>query len=120
MNHRCTECHCDDCHKDFTIESKGPRNVWFTDSNGKVLLGIPRCFESYVYTCKHCGGDVHRKYYDIKDDKELINTGLVYSMIDGKMTAQQYPVYVCSKCGEKIRSTNEYYSDYAQSEGDSK
>lgn len=119
-NHTWTECRCIKCQKEFTWETKGFDRVWVTDPNNKVLMGIPWCFEGYVYTCKHCGGDVVRVYFDAKTDEPLkpfeINgkpSGYVisYEMKDGVNTPRQYPVFKCKNCGEKIKSENEYYRE---------
>jgi len=109
-NHTWTECRCSKCQKEFTWETKGFDRVWVTDPNGKVLLGIPRCFEYYVYTCKHCGSDVKLKHFNIDDDKEA-TTGLSYSVVDGKSTPHQYHVFQCDGCGEKVKTENYYYDE---------
>jgi len=109
-NHTWTECRCRECQKEFTWETKGSDRVWVTDPDGKVLLGIPRCFERYTYTCKHCGGDVQLKHFNIEDDKEA-TTGLSYSVVDGKSTAHQYHVFQCDGCGEKVKTENYYYDE---------
>jgi DNA-directed RNA polymerase subunit RPC12/RpoP len=117
LNHTHTECRCNKCNKEFTRETKGYDNVWFTDPRGKVLLGIPYCFEGYIYTCKHCGGDVIRVWYDVKTDEPLkpiqINgkdAGFILSteVKDGKSIPRQYPVFRCKECGKEIKSTNDY------------
>jgi hypothetical protein len=112
MNHTWTKCKCNDCHKDFTIETKGRKNVWFT-ANSKILLGIPYCFEGYVYTCKHCGGDVVRHHYNINDDKETTFTSFTISNVVGeKAIPQQYCEFECKVCHEKIRTENSNYCEY--------
>lgn len=102
MNHTHTKCRCNDCGKEFTRETKGYDNVWFTDLNGKVLLGIPYCFENYVYTCKHCGGDVIKLWFSIDTDGQLIP--LSSDVTDGN----SIPVFKCKQCGKEIRSENDY------------
>lgn len=117
LNHTHTYCRCQDCNNEFIRETKGFDNVWFTAPDGKVLLGIPYCFENYVYTCKHCGGDVIKIWYDINTNEQLkpivINdkeTGFVLSseVRDGKTIPKQYPVFRCKQCGKEIRSENDY------------
>lgn len=116
MNHTHTECRCNKCNKEFTRETKGYDNVWFTDPKGKVLLGIPHCFEGYIYTCKHCGGDVHRNWYEVATDKETPTVDICGTPMqilstevkDGKSVRRQYPVFRCKQCGKEIKSTNDY------------
>lgn len=107
MNHVTTACTCGDCQKKFYRESKGRRRVWFTGDDHKVLRGIPYCFEFYVYTCKHCGGDVKVKHYNIDDNNEC--NGLYYKLQDGVNVPQQYHQFECDNCKEKIISANYYY-----------
>ena len=111
-NHTHTECKCSKCNKEFTWETTGFDRVWVTDPRGKVLLGIPRCFESYIYTCKHCGGDVLRKYYNVKDDKEVTSISFtVSSEKDVPTIPHQYCVYECQKCDKKVKTSNERYNE---------
>jgi hypothetical protein len=109
MNHTHERCRCTECNKEFTRETKGYDNVWFTDPDGKILLGIPYCFEHYVYTCKHCGGDVVHKFYNISDDKEAQFVTVTVSSQKGIPSVHhQYCVFECQQCHEKIRSENDY------------
>jgi len=116
MNHTHTRCRCMKCNKNFTRETKGYDNVWYTATNGKVLLGIPYCFEGYIYTCKHCGGDVTRNWYDVATEQETPKIEMGGSLVqmlstrveDGKSIPRQYPVFRCKECGKEIRSTNDY------------
>jgi hypothetical protein len=75
-NHFTTHCTCNFCHEDFIHHwreqgkhwktGKIRRVHWYTDKSRKVLAGIPGCYEPYLWTCKHCGGDVavKREKYD--------------------------------------------------------
>lgn len=54
-NHEWHDYSCSDCGKRFTIERKGS-NIWMTEKGGRILNGMPSCFESYIYTCSKCGG----------------------------------------------------------------
>ena len=108
-NHTHTECKCSKCHKEFTWETKGFDRVWVTSKEGKVLMGIPYCFEGYVYTCKHCGGDVVRKHFNVEDDSPALG-GLSFTVNDGESVEHQYHVFECTECGEKIKTENYYYS----------
>ena len=72
-NHIHHDCRCNDCKERFMLEIKeqGKRDdyiAWYTDKDGKILGGIPGCFESYTYTCSKCGGDVHRHQLEIDSD----------------------------------------------------
>lgn len=62
-NHTWSPFRCLSCGTEFVVESKAG-NTWATTSRGegRVLCGIPSCFESYVYTCAKCGGDVLRHF----------------------------------------------------------
>jgi len=116
MNHTWTECQCNECSEYFTRETKGKKNVWFTDQNHKVLLGIPYCFEGYIYTCKYCGGDVIRTYFDVVTDKETekheiggMQVRILSTEVkEGKSTPKQYPVFRCKQCGTEIKSENDH------------
>lgn len=106
-NHTWTKCKCSKCQKEFTWETKGFDRVWVTDPDSKILMGIPWCFERYVYTCKHCGGDVTRQHFD--NETNEVTSFLSYDVRDGKSTPKFYTVFKCKDCGEKIQSENEYY-----------
>ena len=72
-------------------------------------MGIPWCFEPYVYTCKHCGGDVKRQYFNVETNEltQILSTKIV----DGKSVRQYYTVFSCTECNEKIKSENDYYHE---------
>jgi DNA-directed RNA polymerase subunit RPC12/RpoP len=108
MNHTHTHCRCMKCNKEFTRETKGYDNVWFTAPDGKVLLGIPYCFEYYVYTCKHCGGDVKLHHFDNITKEPAKCLSYKTDETDGKMKPQFYNVFKCESCGEEIVSENYY------------
>lgn len=57
-NHHWGHYTCHSC-KSLCIREFRSGKVWYT-LNGKLLRGVPNCWESYVYKCK-CGGDVRRK-----------------------------------------------------------
>lgn len=104
VNHVWNYCECNKCHEKFTHEHHY-NNTWYTQ-NRKILLGIPSCFESYIYTCKHCGGDVESEDYDIKTGEVatvLVSTG------DG--TKLYKTVFQCKKCHKQTNSAIEYWSD---------
>jgi DNA-directed RNA polymerase subunit RPC12/RpoP len=108
MNHTHTECRCNKCNKEFTRETKGYDNVWFTDPKSKILLGIPYCFERYRYSCKHCGGEVLVHHLDNVTHKECTCLSYKTDETDGKMKPQFYNVFRCESCGKEIKSENYY------------
>ena len=110
MNHTCTTYHCNDCNKNFIRETKGNKNVWFTNKNNKILLGIPYCFENYIYSCKYCNGNVHIKHLNKNDNKEC--PCLTYVVSNEKLECLQYHMFECEKCHKNIISENYYYSFY--------
>jgi hypothetical protein len=107
-NHTITSCTCGDCQKKFTRETKGKKCVWFAGADHKILRGIPYCFESYTYTCKHCGGDVQVNHYNKSDNK---NSGgcMSFHQVDGKTVCDQYNQFECNTCHAKIITDNYYY-----------
>ena len=106
-NHQWTDYLCRDCLKSFVVEDKGS-NAWIVEKNtGKILRGIPTCFETYVYTCKHCGGDVRRHYYKL--DEDVYVDCLVTDIKDGKSIKRYRSVFKCDDCGEQVESENDYY-----------
>jgi len=107
MNHRITSCQCNDCNEKFTYETKGIKNIWFVGKNDKVLLGTPRCFEHYVYTCKHCGGDVH--YRNLSSNTHKLADGTEYTIV--KAGEPQVYQFECMNCHEKVVSSNHYYHE---------
>lgn len=64
INHVWTTYFCGHGHS-FVRETKGD-NTWYTQDQ-KVLLGMPSCFETYIYTCSKCAGPVRQTITD-KDD----------------------------------------------------
>lgn len=91
---------CNDCSKVFNKEIANG-NVWYTDKEGTVLLGIPSCcFESYNLDCSYCDGHgtVKRIYYKL-DGITPFTTGCV--IYDFKTGPQQIEAYKCSKCNRE-------------------
>lgn len=112
-NHHWHRYHCKDCDGKFTCEQKDHgdfTNYWITteiNDGVKVLKGIPSCFEDYIYTCSHCGGDVRREY---KQPDGVSDCGgiLSYDMKTGKGNFRIF--FSCQKCGEKVETEDEYWS----------
>jgi hypothetical protein len=112
-NHVTKECECVKCSKTFRYEIKeGSEDVeeirWYVSNEGKILRGIPGCFEHYVYTCNKCGGDVHRKYLEKNSDKEC--TILSSGADENGVWFNHYRIlFVCEKCGQSIESENDHF-----------
>lgn len=83
-NHRWTSCTCSNCYCDYTWEVQG-LNQWITIDN-RLRLGIPSCFESYIYNCK-CGGNINKE------------SGSILYENKGGVVVRNYPrTYKCDKC----------------------
>lgn len=108
-NHVWTGIQCNDCGKTCTHEHRS-FNSWYTDSRGKILRGIPSCFERYIYTCRHCGGDVVRKYLKLDSDEEV--SCCSYGPDEnGIWTPKQRTVFECHSCGESVESNVESWHE---------
>lgn len=107
INHQWIQCSCNNCEKQWTMEYKGDYdhgyNTWYT-KDGKLLRGLPTCFETYTYTCKHCGGDVHRHNYNKNTRQE---TEILSYSSDGSKSFDTY--FYCNKCKAEVKCSNEYY-----------
>lgn len=102
-NHRHIEMRCLACWRRFMRELKYA-NVWYTTTDSdvsKVLRGMPSCFEGYVYTCQHCGGDIQRRYTEM-DGVEPVRGGLHYSAEHG---AEFRTFFDCMGCGRTAETT---------------
>ncbi len=114
-NHQWTEMKCKGCKVGFTREEKSG-NVWYTDAENVVLMGIPTCFESYIYHCVVCGGPVKRKYkaLDGGDLPTFDVTGgrkaqILSTKIEAGKSVNQYRVfYICDDCGHGGEVDNDY------------
>jgi len=106
FNHWHTYCVCLACNERFCRESKGPRNVWYTQKDGTVLEGVPCCFESYKYKCLKCGGVVERYYTDLEGKPVVFTT---ISNVDGEWVKQYKTFYRCNDCGYGGETEEDYY-----------
>ncbi len=111
-NHIHYDCTCIKCKQSFEMEiaEKGRRNSyigWYT-KDGRVLGGIPGCFENYIYTCKKCGGDVKRHCFELNSD---IPVKYLSSAPDknGVWKDDYRNVFKCESCGIQIESKNSYF-----------
>jgi hypothetical protein len=108
-NHHTRNFQCRLCDKGFKVENKGAM-VWYVEpETNKVLEGIPACFESYVYTCSKCDGDVHRHYYDmdLKDTVKFLSYG---SDKNGKSVKKFRTIFSCDDCGNEAETDDNYFS----------
>lgn len=112
-NHHWIRCICFSCKEAFSHEfTAGDErfgikpNHWYT-KNGKVLRGAPTCFESYTYTCEHCGGDVKRHYFHLDEDVEV--EVLITEYVGGKSVKKYRTIFECGKCGASVKSDDEYF-----------
>ncbi len=103
-NHFWIRCHCSSCARDFSIEHKGG-NVWIVSDHKKVLKGIPTCWETYVYTCGKCNGDVYRRHVDKVSHQPLNSVVTVIGDDEQNWVAE----FKCDQCGVAAYSENEYY-----------
>lgn len=97
-NHHWHHMTCNNGHK-FCIEHKSG-NYWIT-ACGKVLNGISNCFESYIYICKECGGDVTRKQTGL-DGKTEVSSLCSFKDENGKFVKQYRTFYFCESCNGEI------------------
>jgi len=111
-NHVWTSVDCHNCGKQSTHEHID-YNTWYTEgfrNNGvrKIVRGIPSCFESYIYTCSHCGGDVTRNYLELDSDKpvECLHKK---PNVNGSWENQYRIVFKCESCKENITSDIEQW-----------
>ena len=102
-NHEWTDCRCGKCGESYIFEQKGS-NKWITQDR-VVKFGIPTCFESYIYSCNKCGGQVCRHQWE--KDKDVSVRYISYTM--GSDEKNYRNVFKCDDCGVEIESTNDYY-----------
>jgi predicted RNA-binding Zn-ribbon protein involved in translation (DUF1610 family) len=104
-NHTWTTCRCNKCGEEYTFETKG-KNKWVTQ-NRKVKFGIPTCFESYIYTCNKCDGEVHREYLKLDSDEPVKYLSTVLE--DGKYVNKYRTIFKCKDCEQQVQSENDYF-----------
>lgn len=108
-NHVWVSCRCKSCNASFTQEYKGTENgynVWYTVDN-RVVLGLPTCYESYIYTC-NCGGEVTRKHID-KATNETAKYTITTIGGDGEVKSNAKIIFSCNQCKAEVESNTEYY-----------
>lgn len=104
-NHRWYDYVCRACQNRFFRECKDD-NVWYTKKK-YVLLGMPNCFEEYIYQCKNCGGDV-RQCHTALDGKSKVRC-LTTEKIDGKWVKKYRTFYVCDGCSQGTEVEADYW-----------
>jgi hypothetical protein len=106
-NHYWHEKTCNECRKFYIVEKK-EHNIWITDRQHKVLAGLPSCFESYIYECKLCGGEVHRHYTSLEGKP---TTALGWNYLEtGEPQKLFRTFFECQSCHTKIETKNDYYT----------
>lgn len=105
-NHEWTTCRCRSCKKKCVKESKA-LHVWYTDES-RVLLGMPACYENYVYRCAKCGGDVTRSRRNLNNDEEP--GVLVTRLEEGRVVPQYRTFYFCGSCGHGGQTEKAYWT----------
>lgn len=89
-NHRTDYHYCEDRHE-FQRHAKSD-NEWICHSNGLLILGVPNCFEPFIYHCAACGGQVMRK----------ASTTYVGN--------QRHSTWTCSACHRTLETDFEYWT----------
>lgn len=105
-NHHWYDYVCKTCDEYFMLERKDG-NIWYTAGRfgSKIFKGMPTCFESYIYTCVHCDGDVHRVTKEL--DGVTLNTSEWTSYDDGRPLFRTF--FECQSCEASVESINEHY-----------
>jgi hypothetical protein len=118
-NHLWTHCKCKKCNQEFTLEEKErglTKRVmrWYTQK-GKILRGIPGCFESYIYTCSKCGGEVHRTQLKLDSDEEatILSSG---PDLNGVWKNNYRTIFRCDRCKVQVESENDHYDPHPPKE----
>lgn len=94
INHAMHDMSCSSGHA-FQKETKwGER--WFT-RNGKLLMGVPGCYETCVWTCAKCGEDMEG-YHTTPDGTRLGQDGKPYGIQLGVTRT----FYCCRGCGVEV------------------
>ena len=101
-NHNWVHYHCR-CGQPFVREYKDG-NVWYTDArgSGRVLLGVPNCFERYVYTCRACGGDVNRRHTAMDGITPVGSLSSSWSDGAKRYVPKYRTFYACDLCDQEI------------------
>lgn len=110
-NHRWNPVYCRDCHLTSTRELKDGM-VWYTGQgghgDGRVLEGLPGCFEHYVLTHVTCHGDVVRRYTD--EDGVSAVAGLTSVFKNEKWVHEYRTFWNCVNCGVIAETGFDHYT----------
>ena|SRR3990167_812170 len=90
----------------FTRQTKSG-NVWYTYNGGRVLRGMPNCFEGFIYTCAKCHGDVMRYYREL--DGITPARSISYR---GDGLRYYRTVWCCSTCGVSTETLYDYWNGH--------
>lgn len=94
----CARCGLEYC-REWKEHGEGVRpNVWYTRDRGRVVRGVPSCFEDYRYACAKCGETVRRAYVDKATGIEGGTTSGYTHNVDGKWITTHRIVYRCDGC----------------------
>lgn len=96
-NHYTHVNRCDDCGKKFVVNTKYD-NIWVTDYDGHVLYGVSNCFETVIYTCSSCGGDVVKSHLTLDGRVMGSHEGLSSSLVDGQIYSDYQTKWECVVC----------------------
>ena len=108
-NHYWLDCQCNKCKLLFVRERKHDRE-WYTEGQhfskcppekqtGKCLLGVSNCFETVIYPCKECGGDLIRRHTALDGVTPVTCLGTNIGCQPGKPIYDYRQFYRCAKCG---------------------
>lgn len=102
-NHITHSMVCGGCNKKYIVNYKS-NNMWVTEYEiPRVIEGVSSCFETVIYTCSDCGGDVVQTHYDLDGRLKDSNEGLMTSYIEGRGYAPQYITrWGCVVCGRYV------------------
>jgi hypothetical protein len=94
-NHYAEDNKCGDCQKLFSKQFKGDHQ-WYQDNESKVVKGFHGCFETAIYNCIDCDGEVSRTYTD--SDGVTPTKGLCSSSENGKWVHHYREFWNCKDC----------------------
>jgi hypothetical protein len=106
-NHHWRTLKCPACSGIMEIETK-EGNSWEVSATekGKLLRGVPGCFENYIYTCARCSGNVTREYRNKV-------SGKVTSCTSVGPEGRGHTIWICcDQCKASVESRHEYYGGW--------
>ena len=102
---------CLECSRPFCRETREGK-TWYTYEDEKrravLVKGRPHCFESYVYSCGHCGAaEVTRRY--TKLDGVTPARSLCTRLVDGQSIDEFRTFFTCKSCNREVEADNRSY-----------